>query len=269
MKAYLGIRDQPHYRHDAFVAGLKAAGHEVMRGTPLKPDAATLFVNWNRYGSGHEVACAVERAGGKVLIAENAYLKGRKDGGDYIALARSYHNDAAVIAQGSAERWAALGVELQPWRIDGGHILVCPNRPFGVPGRIMPPHWADEVAARLRKLTQREVRVRPHPGNHAPRKPLTDDLAGAWACVIWSSSAGVASLVAGVPVFQCAPRWICTEAASLNLDMIGDPAMDDDRRLGALHTVAAAQWTTAEIASGRAFTGLLRTAHQEKIAVGA
>lgn len=269
MKAYIGIREQPHYRHDAFVAGLKAAGHDVMNGDPHNFDADTLWVSWHRYGRGHDLACAVEAAGGKVLIAENAYLKGRKDGGDYIALASRYHNDAEVIPEGSPERWAAMGIELKPWRTDGNHILVCPNRSFGTPGRIMPPYWADEVVERLRKLTKRPIRVRPHPGNNEPQKPLADDLAGAWACVVWSSSAGVKSLVAGAPVFQCAPNWIATAASSLNLKMIEDPAMDDDRRLSAMQKVAAGQFTVNEIASGKVFDLLLRGKEKGQVAISA
>jgi hypothetical protein len=177
---------------------------------------------------------------------------------DPYALGRGWHNDASVIPKATPERWEALGVDLKPWQDNlKGHVLVCPNRPFGVPERMMAPDWAETTATRLRKLTDREVRVRPHPGNNAPVKPLAEDLAGAWATVIWSSSAGVHSLIAGIPVFQCAPYWICTAAASLNLEMIEDPAMDEDRRISALHRMAHGQYSVAEIISGEAFRAVL------------
>lgn len=256
MKAYVGIRTEPHYRRDAFIAGLSAAGYEIAPG-PAQGRPGDLYVIWNRYSEWHNQACRFEAAGGTVIVAENGYVgKGgvsphsMKDRDPY-ALARSYHNDATVIPEGGPERWDALGVDLKPWRTGGQHVLVCPNRSFGIPGRMMPSDWANDVVRRLAKLTQREIRVRPHPGNSAPKKPLADDLAGAWCTVIWSSSAGVHSLIAGVPVICEAPYWIAKGAAGINIAQIESPPMPD--RLPALRRLAWAQWSLAEITAGAPF----------------
>jgi len=260
------------YRREAFEAGLRAAGYELRQIPHGAEQRGNVMVGWARYGAQAVLADRFEAAGGTYLCAENAYiwtggvsphhLKARPA----YALARGYHNDASVVPEGSGERWDALGVTLAPWRADGGHVLVCPNRPFGAPGRAMPDGWPQDVAARLRKLTKREIRIRQHPGNAAPHKPLADDLAGAWACVIWSSSAGVHALVAGVPVFQCAPNWICTSPASLNLNMIEDPAMDDYRRESGLRRLAWGQWCITEIEDGTAFRHLLLRENQSEVA---
>lgn len=260
MRAFVAIREQPFYRRDAFVAGLEAAGHEVTIGEPARPDANTLYVSWNRYGHGHDVATRVEAAGGKVLIAENGYVgKGglsphSMERRDPYALARRFHNDSSVVRMGAGDRWSELGVELKPWREDGRHILVCPNRSFGMPGRIMRGDWAERTKERLR-LIGRPVKIREHPGNDAPKTPLADDLVDCWAVVIWSSSVGVHALIAGVPVICMAPAWIALEAAGRSLEGIGQPAMPD--RLPVLQRLAWSQFTVDEIASGFPFRHLV------------
>jgi hypothetical protein len=208
-RAYVGIKAEPGYRQSAFASGLRACGYEVAFGPPKSFDPDTVFVSWNRYFENHDFCTKLEKAGGVCLIAENGYVNGRHDGGDYYALAIGGHNGSGRWYVGGPERWDALGVELKPWRAEGDHILVCPNRNFGRPDMIMPANWARDVKARLQRLTKRPVRVRPHPGNDAPKTPLSADLKGAHCVVIWSSSAGVKALIEGIPVISHSPFWIC------------------------------------------------------------
>src|SRR6185369_12615873 len=184
------------------------------------------------------------------------------------------HNDDRLIAEDDASRWNALGVELKPWREEGKHVLVCPNRSFGTPGRFMPWAWAEDVAARLRQLTNRPIRIRPHPGNSAPAKPLAEDLADAWCTVIWTSSAGVHSLIAGVPVISEAPAWICRKAAYLGYETFrarDEPRTEesgafwDSNRLAAMHRLAWANWSLAEIQSGEALDRVLCAAREGEV----
>jgi hypothetical protein len=266
-RAYCLIRDTPTYRREAFIAGLSTAGFHVVLDHPSEVRAGDALCIWNRYLDRHDLATRFEAAGGHVLVAENGYVL--PGGGsphdaplrDWFALARSYHNDDTVITGGDSSRWDALDVKLDPWRETGGHVLVCPNRSFGTPGRYMPFNWAEGVAALLKRTTKREIRIRPHPGNSAPARPLCEDLAGAWATVIWSSSAGVHSLIAGVPVICEAPFWIAKEVAG-TIDQIESP--QTPVRQPALKRIAWAQWSLAEIQSGEAFDHvLLRTRENE------
>lgn len=268
MKAYSLIRDKPWYRREAFSAGLKAAGYEVLLRGPVRAEPGDVLVIWNRYGGNDSVASRFEKEGGRVLVAENGYI-GR--GGTapkfdvhpagpkpdhYYALALGGHNGQGIIPTGGSERLAALELPMKPWREDGEHILVLPNRSFGLPGRMMPPDWHQTAAKRLQARTKRSVRTRLHPGNDAPARPLEVDLEGAWAAVVWTSSAGVRALVEGVPVFCEAPFWICKDAgAGGTLDA---PEMPD--RIPALERMAWAQWTCAEIESGEPFVRLLSPA---------
>lgn len=266
MKTWCTIRPGPLYRHEAFVQGLKAAGHEVHLGRPASVSQCELLVIWNRYDVMHDLACAVEAHGGRVIVAENGYLgaggtapkwdvvKGPGDG-HYYALAMKGHNGQGRWPEGDGSRWDALGIELKPWRERGEHVVVLANRSFGIPGRMMPMDWPTKVVDRLRSLTQRRVVLRSHPGNDEPQRPLQADLANAWAAVVWSSSAGAHALVAGIPVICEAPYWILKGAAGTDLRQIDAPPTPERRPH--FERLAWAQWTLKEIASGEPFLRLL------------
>lgn len=267
MKAYCLIRDQPWYRRDAFVTGLKAAGLETITQRPDKISKETVVVMWNRYSDGHDLANRVEAAGGMVIVAENGYI-GAGGGtpkfqvhpagaapGHYYAVSPRFHNDALLVRHLDTERWKRLGLELKPWRTEGEHILVCPNRSFGVPGRSMPPDWAEKCEARLRKITKRPIKIRRHPGNNEPARPLSEDLRNAWAVYVWTSSCGVHSLVEGIPTFVDAPYWIMKDAAAT-----GDPESPaTPERQPHFEKMAWAQWTIDEIATGAPFRHILNS----------
>jgi hypothetical protein len=135
---------------------------------------------------------------------------------------------------------------------------------------MMPLNWQLDVVKRLRAITNRPIRVRPHPGNGEHKRPLVEDLGNACAVVIWSSSAGVQALVAGVPVVCEAPWWICKSAAAdayVEFSMpAGVASLLTSYRLAALRRLAWAQWNVDEIASGEPFRYLLSDTRQAQSA---
>lgn len=255
------IRDLPHYRRDAFVAGLARAGY-TLSAHASDPRRGDLLVTWNRYGTNEVAADAWEAAGGFVLVAENGYVGADRNGHQLYALGIGGHNDPAgvYVPPGgyTADRLReTAGVELAPWRIGGAHVLVAPNRSFGRRGRIMPPDWAQAAVAAIHARGRVAIRVRPHPGNNAPPVPLEHDLAEAGCVVVWSSSVGVAALVAGIPVIACAPAWIGMAAAGKDPAEALTPPRPATRELAAAH-IGWGQWTLDEIASGAAFRHFAR-----------
>lgn len=262
MKAYCQIRSDPVYRRDAFCKGLAAVGCDVVLGGTPQGRPGDWLVIWNRYGAFHEMATRFERDGGGVIVAENAYLGlDRADRKRYAIALYGHNGSGAWYSEPDATRWNALGIDVQPWRKDGEHILVCPNRGFGRPDLIMPGTWVERTVEDLRRFTRRPVRVRPHPGNAPPQIPLEDDLRNAWAVVVWMSSAGCHALVAGVPVFCCGPTWIAYDAASRGgLRTIDNPQLPD--RMPTLHRLAWAQWHVEEIARGEPFQYLFNRPSQ-------
>jgi hypothetical protein len=169
-----------------------------------------------------------------------------------------YHNDDTRLCVGPENRWDALEVEVKPWRVGGDYLLVCPNRSFGVSGRIMPTDWTTDVVRRLKYHTDLPVRIRAHPGNNAPKRTIHEDLKNAAAVIVWTSSCGIHAMVEGVPVICEAPYWICKAAAPSikNLEQ-NDWGAEPDRER-ALKRMAWAQWTCAEIATGVPFKELLQ-----------
>lgn len=254
------IRDQPHYRHEAFLSGLKAAGYQATPGAPANcPQPGDVLVIWNRYGLAEQVADRFEARGGTVLVAENGYLGMNRDDRRIYALACYAHNGRGQWFPAGPERFSKLNITLQPMRparaAPGEYVLIAPNRSFGMTGGVMPNEWPDRLANALRNRGER-VKVRHHPGNNASPVPLEKDLDGASRVEIWSSSVGVSALVAGIPVVCHAPWWICKD-------------WEQRGREAVLSDLAWAQWTVEEIADGTAFRHLLRPERQTQIAASA
>lgn len=252
-RAYCMIRENIRERHNAFVEGLLSVDYEVVCGVPRGASEGDVLLIWNRRGEQELIADRFEKAGGTVLVAEEGYI--RRD--RFYALARRYHNGGGQELVNDPSRVSLLGVEPAPWRSDGDHVLVCPNRFIGPRAALMPFRWGVDTAARMKKMTGREVRLRPHPGRDKSAlvngRSLADDLAGAALCVVWWSSTGVAALLAGIPVMYCAPWWIASSAAAHG---IGKEAPRGDRR-PALERIANSQFLPAEIAEGLPFRSLV------------
>ncbi|HYH39912.1 MAG TPA: hypothetical protein VD860_16950 [Azospirillum sp.] len=254
--AYSFLREQPHYRSDAFHAGLRACGFTVkQRQYPAPVGPGDIVLVWNRYGQGEIYAKAGERAGATVLIAENGYLGADAAGVQLYALAVGQHNGAGRWLPGDRDRMLRQMGAFQPWRDDGRHILVLPSRGVGPAGVGQPSVWTDGVVADLRRRTDRPVRVRLHPGTTTPPTTLEQDLEGAWAVVTWGSGAAIKALALGVPVFFEMPQWIGAAAAlPLSADLEA-PFLGD--RVPMFERLSGAQASLDEISSGTAFRRLL------------
>ncbi len=259
-RAWSLIRTEPHYRREAFDAGLQRLGYQVISGPPADPRPGDVVLVWNRMAAGQRAAVIAERAGATVLVAENGYLGADREGRQLYALAIGHHNGRGRWPEGGAERWDALGLTVEPWRSDGAHVLVLAQRGIGEPGIAAPKDWARKTVNLLARLTRRPVIVREHPGRLAAPRPLAEHLAGCWCAVTWSSGAGLKALVAGIPVIHGLSGWIGAAAAGSDLAAIEAPVMPD--RLPMLRRLAWAQWTVGELANGEAFDRLLSAARE-------
>jgi hypothetical protein len=250
--AIVKIRGEPHYRREAFCAGLRRVGYTVVeRGVPS--GRQDFLVQWNRKLADEPEAHAWEASGGSVLVAENGYVGKDEQGRQNYALAVHAHNGAGWFPVGAEDRFSALGVAPKPWRSAGEHVLVCAQRGIGSAQMRSPAGWHEAARYKLRKTSTRRVQVRLHPGMAAPTTTLEQDLTGAWACVIWSSGSGVKALLSGIPVFYDAPHWICELAATQGLADLESPVLSDDLRLLALQRMAHAQWSVSELETGEPF----------------
>lgn len=246
-RALCSLSDGPNYRKADFVAGLQACGFEVVANLP-KPERRDLVLVWNRHGANNARAQAFEAVGATVLVAENGYLGKNWMGRKWFALARGHHAGAGDWKPAGPQRWDSWGVEFAPWR-EGTETVILAQRGIGEPGVASPAGWADRVQARI------GGRIRRHPGEKAPTKPLADDLSEARCVVTWHSAGALQALLLGVPVFYDFPQWIGAGAARPLAEFKEGPLHGD--RLGAFRRLAWAMWTAEEIADGQAFRHLL------------
>ena len=148
-RALVLVRAQPQYRREAFEAGARAAGYQVVSSLPT-PARTDICITWNRYGGADAQARAVEAAGGQVLVTENGYLGRDARGQKLYALHLGMLHGAGRWPRGGAERLAALALPaFEPWRTGGRPAGAAPldadRSEGGAPVR-------DEIAEASRRL---------------------------------------------------------------------------------------------------------------------
>jgi len=255
------IRDNVHYRHDAFIRGLAALGYTV-RTKPLQRIAADdVLVIWNRGAQFQFEATRHTKAGSPIIVAENGYTDAVDDHGhQWFSLALDHHNGVGRWWIEDQPRFPSMGQAVAPWRAEGSFILVLPQRGIGAPGVAMPQSWPRLIAQRLAKVTARPVRIRAHPGLKSLAKPLAPALEGCHAVVTWGSGAALKAIMLGVPAFHELPGWIGAPAARFGIDQgVENPFLGD--RGPMLERMAWSQWPIADIAAGTAFRTLLKCNH--------
>lgn len=246
--AYLGLREQPHYRREAFAAGIKRLGYTPCFGTTCAPRDSDVLIIWNRFGAAGNAANAFERIGAPVLVAENGYMGNDFVNDRWYALSRSHHNGAGTWNNYGASRWDKLNVQLAPFRQQGQELVILPQRGIGEAGVAMPLNWVSTAIT-----ANRHARIRQHPGINKC-VPLEHDLNKAYAVHTWGSGAAIKALAWGIPVISDMPHWIAKEASSC----LGALLNTCERtRLQTFRRLAWAMWRINEIESGFAFDVLL------------
>ncbi len=247
-------------RHGAIEEGLRRTGYRVVKGPGPAKDERDVLLTWTVHkGYKENTARAFEAQGGRVVVCEEAHLKGLVRGEKLFTVVLHDHNGGGPWPIGGPERWASFDIELVPWRERGEHIVVREQRGIGSRKIGSPPNWHQDTAARLRQMTSRPVVIRRHPKIVAreglEQIPLKKALHDCHALVTWASSDGTLALIEGVPVFALAPNFFVESACDRDLANIESPAMPD--RLPAFERLAWAQWSLNEIRSGETFEVLL------------
>lgn len=244
MRAWLNLRFTVPERRRAFREGLERLNYSVHEGFPDCPSASDILVTWNRIADAHRIAGIFEKAGARVLVAENAAWGNDFAGRRWYTIARGYHNLAGpeYFDIGEHDRWRKLGVPLRPFRRDRERYpetVILPQRGIG-PERVrMPSDWLQRM-----RREYPGARVRLHPGTNACVE-LERDLANCGHVVTWGSGAAIKALLWGIPVRSYLGGWI------------GEQDDTDEGRLAMFERLAHAQWTLEEIAQGIPFRRLL------------
>lgn len=246
MRAVIMLKDSPHYRRDAFIAGVTACGFSVVGGVD-KVKSSDLLIIWNRCGYQDHIAQKFEQAGALVLVAENGYLGADWRGETWYALSAGSHNGKGITPHSDGSRWRKYGFDLESYRT-GTEIVFLPQRGIGEKGVAMPKAWEPKVNCRTRK----------HPGTkHCI--PLREDLTRAKAVITWGSGAAIKAMAMGVPVFYGLDGWIAASGATHVDDADYDCPQQPDR-LHAFESVLDGMWRLDEIESGEAISRVITCA---------
>lgn len=254
MRAVILLRPNRPYRGEVFAEGLSRHGYETITHTKFTPTEKDVLVVWNRKRSYDALVEKYQRAGARVIVAENGYLD-RVDGKKMFSLALDHHLGAGRWLVGDKPRFE---VEQEPWREKrGDEVLLLPQRGIGERRVAMPSGWLTAMKNRLQACTNRPIRIRLHPGHQRRHKvePLERALDRAHCVVTWASGAGIKAIRYGVPCFHEFDGWI-GNAASTRLDAQVEQCHTPDRS-ELWRRVTWAQWTKDEIRSGVALDGLL------------
>jgi len=195
-----------------------------------------------------------------------------------------YPNDGVYLfGSMDPDKWAAYsqwhGVELQPWRQQGQHILILCQRPKGwnMFGNDQ-DHWLEKTIDKIRKIdVKRPIVIRMHPGDGSrfkqidklnkryPHKTsrisistnenIRDDLVNCWCVVGYNSTPNVVSVIEGVPAYIEDPlhSWAADVAFS-NLSDIVDPPMPD--RTEWINKIANIHWSNQEVRTGKLWASI-------------
>lgn len=263
--AWVTLRHRPPYRSDAFAAAFEDLGFKVRMQFPdnhdVQPD--DVVVTWNLNPRYRGAADAARRVNATLIVAENGYLPSLTKPEPYYALALNGHNGSGLWYVGAEDRWSPLGYTLADWQSNpDGYILIADQRGIGSELMRCPRPFFEAVEPKIKRIFAKvdkkripEIRLRAHPGRHAPKTTLKQDLAGARAVVTWASNVANEALVAGVPTFRVAPYHV-NQAALDDLTLLPNPPKPD--RVEAFKKLAWAQWSLSEIENGTAIRCLLR-----------
>jgi hypothetical protein len=187
-----------------------------------------------------------------------------------------YYNSNIYANQNSGpQHWQNISRTLRlrcaPWRNSGDHILVCLQRDGGwsMKGTDMWT-WTEKTVRKIRAVTNRPIMIRPHPKHpidmnalrdlpkvklNPKESTIQDDLSGAWAAVFFNSSASVAAVLQGIPIFVADNDCVSWSVANHDIANIEAPATPHREQW--LWDLSAAHWTDQQSQSGELYRHFL------------
>jgi hypothetical protein len=178
---------------------------------------------------------------------------------------------------------------------DQGYILICVQRDGGFSMKNLDPMvWLDKTIQQIRQVTNRRILVRPHPGTwqdpanplfdkkRQPKKylnkyyfndfqpvvnkyqveildptvsQLSDNLKQAHSAVFFNSSASVAAVCQGIPIFVEDPSCVSWMVANKDITKIETPKIFDRQQW--IYDLATAHWSDDDACTGKIYQKFL------------
>ena len=270
---------------ESFAAGVEHVGHRVHieRTNTYQPSRLAVILGWALPGSKggsnvvlrRQIIAEQQRQGAHTMCIDASCFKYLDNHSQYLrySIGGPFYDQANYAnANSTQDQWQRicrdLGTRLDPDRTNQqGHVLICMQRDGGFAMKqINPIEWLDQKLAQIRTHSQRPIVIRPHPGAYHPRdfkkylqqpglsvvdpvkSRLTDNLRNAWCAVFFNSSASVAAVCAGIPIFVDDSSCVSWAVANKDLAQIDNPQCFD--RTQWIWDLAAAHWTDQDSEQG-------------------
>jgi hypothetical protein len=273
-----------------FAQGVRALGHSVVVDWDYRYQPAKLAVmlGWATTNTGgrnitlrKQVISEQRRHGFHTMCIDASCFKYLDDAGTYLrySLGGPFYDRAEYVNRNSTStKWQeiqhSLKIQMKPTRIGNGYILIGMQRDGGFSMKTLSPvAWLTSKIQEIRKYTNREIVIRPHPGKfdmleftdfqskHYIRQnvrvinplesTLLQNLESAHSAVFFNSSASVAAVLEGVPVFVDDASAVTWSVAHHDIAQIESPQVF--ARDQWVHDLATAHWSDEDGRTGRIY----------------
>jgi len=276
---------------ESFAAGVAHVGHQVQiqRDYAYTPSRLAVMLGWATTNTGgpnitlrKKIIAEQHRYGYQTMCIDASCWKYIDKDSKYLrySLGGPFYDHAEYANRNSdPAKWLeisqTLNISMQAPQINTqGHILICMQRDGGFSMKTLNPlEWLEQKIQQIRQHSQRLIIIRPHPGDYRAsdfakyqnrhdllvvdpeRTKLTDNLTDAHAAVFFNSSASVAAVLAGVPVFADDSSCVSWKIANLDISKIESPATFAREQW--LYDLSAAHWSDNDAQQGRIYQKFL------------
>lgn len=280
---------------EAFAEGARAQGASVVVEWEHRytPSYLAVILGWATTNTGgrnielrKQIISEQRRQGFHTMCIDASCFKYLDNRGSYLrySLGGPFYDKAQYANHNSSSyQWqrisSDLNIVMAPPKLSGDYILLCVQRDGGFAMKSLDPvTWINQKITEIRQHSDLPIMIRPHPGTYADTDfsvfrnknyrqqlnvhvldPLTttlkDNLANAHAVVVFNSSASVAAVLAGVPVFADDISCVSWAVANHDIAQINTPMIFD--RTQWIYDLAAAHWSDEDARDGSVYQRFL------------
>jgi hypothetical protein len=282
---------------EAMGNGVLASGRTCLieREYKYTPSKLAVMLGWATTNVGgrnialrKQIIAEQQKYGYKTMCIDASCFKYLDSHGTYLrySIGGPFYDRAEYAnANSGPEKWneisSALNLVIEPPRLKkSGYILICMQRDGGFAMKTLDPMvWLRNKVTEIRKVTNRKIYIRPHPGQYRmqdfehytgvngkrlsctvvepTRSRLIDDLQQAHTAVFFNSSASVAAVLAGVPIFVDDNSCVAWDVANRDIANIEHPTLINDERYQWIWNLSAAHWSDQDARSGKIYQKFL------------
>jgi hypothetical protein len=270
-----------------FAQGVQALGHSAIVDWDFKyrPAKLAVILGWATTNTGgknitlrKQVIAEQQKRGFRTMCIDASCFKYLDNTGTYLrySLGGPFYDRAEYANRNSSsDKWQEiqqhLDIKMKPSRIRDGYVLIGMQRDGGFSMKTLSPMtWLVDKIQELRKHTTREIVIRPHPGKfdmadfakfqskeyvrqhvrviNPLESTLRQNLQSAYAAVFFNSSASVAAVLEGVPVWIDDASAVTWAVAHHDTSTIEAPQQFSTGQW--IHDLATAHWSDQDGKTG-------------------